>query len=424
MRIRIFLILFILVSFNGKSQDVLVEDEKCHNYKTLGDNSFAYKDYSTAVSHFFKCESYCSDLNKVFYDKLITSLKNTITNTKELSQRTFYIDTLVNVYNNSESKGFYDQSNDLMRAAFILKSNKPDLKKVDELFVRAMKNKHNVLSETQIILYFSNMYNIYLDEHRELKSAFKRRMIKEYFELASLIENEKMSENAMSNLTTYFNNLIKDCQDILPDVEFYLNTLSEIESQKLVELNNLKWILENKKCTESYFYEEVIDSLIYIEPSLELYLISAKCLSSRKEFSKEFSTLFSAKKLAKDDSIKNEIDFLSAKSLFNAGNFIESYKIAITIKGDYFGATNKIAAQCVAMSKESCGNNETEQKLNLIYAQMLLIKSKEQGIDVQNLLNEYSSNFPSDTDLAASSLKRGQEIMLKCWGVKIVIPIK
>jgi hypothetical protein len=418
MSVRILIVICILVSFFGQTQEDFTDSIKCKSYKILGDNSFAYNDFTAAVTNYLKSEKYCKNLDKHHFDKLIESTKKAISASKDFNIKTKYIDTLVFVYANAEMRGFYEQSNDLMRASFILKSSKPDLKKVDELFVRAMQNKNNSLSETQIILYFSNLYNIYLDENRELKPVLKRRIIKEYFELSELDINDKTKEN----LSIYFNNVIKDCQDILPDVEFFFNTLSKVENEKLVELNNLKRLLENKKCEESSYYEEIIDSLILIKPTFELYLTSAKCLRNRGDYSKEFSALYFAKKMATEESVIAEIDLLSAKSLFNAGKYSEAYKSAIVIKGSYYPDACIIAAQSVSMSKETCGDNLVEQKLNLYYANELLEIAKKSGKQVQKLIDDNTANFPNPEDLASIYLKKGQKITLKCWGVQILIP--
>ncbi len=422
MKFRILLVLFIAVSVFVNSQELSLDTDKCMYFKMLGDKAFSNNDFSKAVDFYFKSEKNCNSLEKIYFDKLITSIKNTITNSKDIALKAKYIDSLELAYVKAESNGFYDQTNDLIRAAFILKSTKPDYKKVDELFVRAMTNKSITLSETQITLYFSNLYTLFLDIHRDDKPALKRRIIKEYFELSQVLISEKMSDKTKTNLDMYFNMVIKDCQTILPDIEIYLNTLSKIEKEKQAELTNLKIILELNKCESSLFYEDIIDSLIAIEPSVDLYLASANCLSNRQEYSKAFSTLFFAKKMAKDEAKKQEIDFLSAKALFNAGNYSEAYKIAIIVKGDYLGEACILAAQCVAKSTDSCGSNNIEQKLNLFYAYKLLLKAKEAGIEAPSLMTEYFAKLPNDAELASIYLKKGQEVNLSCWGVKVLIP--
>ena len=126
--------------------------------------------------------------------------------------------------------------------------------------------------------------------------------------------------------------------------------------------------------------------------------------------------------MAKDEAKKQEIDFLSAKALFNAGNYSEAYKIAIIVKGDYLGEACILAAQCVAKSTDSCGSNNIEQKLNLFYAYKLLLKAKEAGIEAPSLMTEYFAKLPNDAELASIYLKKGQEVNLSCWGVKVLIP--
>lgn len=422
MPIRILFVIFLLVSFNDYSQVDTFDSSKCQQYKTLGDKFFANNDYSQAFFNLFECERYCNDLDKAFYDKLITSLKNTITNCKDAETKSSYINTLVDVYNNSENKGYYDESNDLIRAAFVLKSTNINLKKVDELFVRAKSNIHIVFSETQLVLYFANIYNLYLGEKNDNKPILKRRIIKEYYDLSNFAIQENMSNHTKTNLSIYYNNVIKDSSDILPEMAFYLKTLSKNEKEKLVELNNLKTILENKKCQTNPYYNTVIDSLILIEPTLDLYMSSAKYLSYTNNYSKEFSALYFAKKIATEESTKEEIDYLMAKSLFNDGNYTESYKIAIEVQGIYFNDACIIASQSVSRNIESCGNNTTEQKLNLYYANALLGKVKNPDEVVRKLITDNISNFPNSDELSSLNLNIGQKIALKCWGIQIEIP--
>ena len=82
MKIRILLVVFTSVSVFGNSQEHSSDSDKCIYFKMLGDKAFSNND-------------------------------------------------------------FYDQTNDFMRASFILKSTNPDYKKAADLFVRAI-NKENV----------------------------------------------------------------------------------------------------------------------------------------------------------------------------------------------------------------------------------------------------------------------------------------
>lgn len=82
MKIRILLAVFTAVSVFGNSQELSSDSDKCVYFKMLGDKAFSNND-------------------------------------------------------------FYYQTNDFMRASFILKSTNPDSKKADDLFVRAI-NEENV----------------------------------------------------------------------------------------------------------------------------------------------------------------------------------------------------------------------------------------------------------------------------------------
>ena len=108
--------------------------------------------------------------------------------------------------------------------------------------------------------------------------------------------------------------------------------------------------------------------------------------------------------------------------MYNASNYSEAYKIAITVKGKYYGESQKIAAQSVIMSKESCGENSILQKLNLYYALDLLSNANKAGLDIQNIIKEQIAQLPTENELRSIKLKKGQQVTLACWGIQIVIP--
>jgi len=297
-----------------------------------------------------------------------------------------------------------------------------DLNLADRLFVRGLNNSGYFSGETYLNLYYFNLYEIYKKGDSLNRSKSKQRLLFEYFRLSEWIKEGKLSEKLKSNLSVYFNDVFKTCGDLESVIRTYFEALNPKKEMNSKELNDLRLILEEKECVGSKEYERIIDSLLITESSTEIFLIKAQILRKQGDFSREFSSLYFARKSTKDSEEQERIDMLSAESLYNAGNLNEAYKLTLTLKGKYKNEGLKLAALCVAGSAGKCGTSTTEHKLNYYYALQLLDSSDLKDETTFELISTYKLALPTENELRNAGLIHGQYINLPCWNILILIP--
>jgi len=69
--------------------------------------------------------------------------------------------------------------------------------------------------------------------------------------LSELITNAKMSIKSQESITSYFNTVVQSCDDLTPEIEGFIATLSEDPDAAKSALTSLITLMESKKCTES-----------------------------------------------------------------------------------------------------------------------------------------------------------------------------
>lgn len=417
-------ILFFLsfIPFFTISQEEFLDKKECNSLISNANALYSQNKYFEATSVFLKSELGCSDFNVQNYTKLISSLKNSISGEINKERKKAYIDTLIIVFDRCESKKMYDETNDFNRATYILKSNFPNHQRADSLFVRAIDRRIEDISEINLTMYYYSLYTLYNTASIENRNKYKKRLIFDFFKMNELISNFKMSEQTAKNISTYLNNVIKNYEDILPVLPIYLKELPVKKEDKILELINYKRILEYKSFDDSKEYIDIIDSLLLIQPTKELYLSKAKFLRGVKDFEKEIFALKSAKMIASDGDAIFEIDYLIADCFFHLRNFSQSYKNAILISGPFETEAKILAAESVISMIDSCGINLVEQKLNYIHAFQIVANIKEKSELAINLMKKCQNGFPTKEELNLNGLKPAQKYYLKCWDVEIVLP--
>jgi hypothetical protein len=73
----------------------------------------------------------------------------------------------------------------------------------------------------------------------------------EYFFLSKLVSSANMSVKAQENLTTYFNGVVKSCDDILPDLKGFMSSFPQEVEAKKATVNNFISLLESKNNFDS-----------------------------------------------------------------------------------------------------------------------------------------------------------------------------
>lgn len=393
----------------------------CQNILLEGNESYNLRNFPRAASFYIKALNECQSFDKPTYEKLIVSLKNCISKQANEFIKEAYIDTIIIVYQAGETKGLYDENNDFAYATYLLKAKTPNPKEADRLFLRGLNKSSYFSGENFLNLYYLNLYTLYKSADSIQRSNYKLRLLLEYFRISDWIVKGKMSDQLKSNVFLYFNDVFKLCDDFGITMNSYFFASDSNETRYYQDLKNFKEILEIKSCTNSKIYERIIDSLLLEESSTELYLIKSQILRNRGEFSKEFSTLYFARKFSNNEDQQSEIDFLSAKSLFNVGNYSESHRSAIAIKGKWKSEAFVLAAESVVALAKNCGKNDTEHQLNYYYALNLLEISKKTDTVTLDLIQKYKSELPTQVELTTAGFKIGEYVSLPCWNLLIKI---
>ena len=406
--------LFLTSSFAGMAQESDQEKE-CLRMRFLAGEELKIKNYAAATTYYIKGEQICGGYDKANYDRMIGTISNTIATETDKAKKTLYIDTLVGVYDRAEEKGMYDVANDLKRATYIIQATKPNRAKADELYARGIHKEGTSATEAHISYYYYNMYVIFTEVAADKKPALKQRLITEYFFLSKLISSANMSVKAQENLTTYFNGVVKSCDDILPELKGFMSSFpQEIEAKK-ASVNNFITLLEAKQCTSSKEYEMLIDTLIYIDPSIGAVEAKAKLLLTKKKYSEAIGAYKDARGMTSDADKKDELDYKILVIMFSEQNSYKSaYNAALNASGKYKSESLKIAAQCVYNMADGCGSSTFERKCNYIYAAQLADRAGEGG-----LAAKYRAAGPTQDEVFENG--GASTVTLSCWGVTVSV---
>lgn len=406
----------LLLNFNSKAQemDTLLE---CKRMRLLGQQEVQVKNFKLASMYYLKGEDYCGNYTQKQYNILVATLKNTINTTQEETEKKAYTDTLLAVYDRAEAKNLYDRKNDLGRAAFYLGATSPDNKKADVLFRRGIDSLGVKTNEAYISYFYYNTYVLYSQSTGDEQVALKKRLISEYFELSNLASTAAMSAQTTTNLTSYFNYVVKGCDDILPDLKGYIANLPEDVEVRKLAVKNFISLLEQKECTSAPEYETLVIEYDRIDGSIDSKIALAKLLVAKKQYSKAIAAFKSAGSLTEDADKKMELKYNIASAQLQAGQYKSAYNTAMSITGSNQGLALIIAGSAVGSNANNCGSSTFDRKCNYIYAVQLLQKAKSLGAASGNRISKYTALYPT----ADEKFDNGNPSTktLECYGVTV-----
>ena len=400
-----------LLTFNVFAQEETEQEKECLRMRFLAGEELKIQNFAGATTYYLKGETICGGYDKANYDRMVGTLRNTIGSETDKVRKATYMDTLLAVYTRMEEKGIYDKSNDLIRATYIVQATKPNRVLANELFARGINTFGIKASETNISLFYYNLYVLHTEAAADKKAEYKKQLISEYFHLSALIGEAKMSVKTQENLTTYFNNVVRTCADILPELKGFMSTLPVEVNLKKSTVNNFISLLENKGCSDSKEYEMLIDTLISIDPSIDAVLAKAKLLRAKKRYSESIATLKNAKTMTTDAEKKEEIEFMIAEIQFSSGSYNAAYTTALSVSGKNRSDAVRLAASCVAKTANSCGTSTLERKANYLYAAQLADRAGDGSAAAK-----YRAAGPGDGDWFDAGVT---SVTLSCWGITV-----
>lgn len=366
------------------------------------------KDYKESTMYMIKAEAICGNLEKKNMDILIASVRNTLMTVTDEAEKKAYADTLSAAYDRAEKAGMYDQADDLIRAANELGTTAPDREKADMLFKRGIKTYGEKTHEGYISLYYYNLYYIYTQGPSAEK---KKELISEYFAMTTLAGKANMSSQTLETLLSYFNALVKSCDDFLPELKVFIKELPQEKESKINTVNNYIKVLEAKSCTESDEYFQLIDTLVKEDPSAISTLIKkGDGEVARKKYNDGISTYKRAIGLATDEALKNELQYKIAYAYYTSGSYTTAYNQAMTVGGEFRNKALGIAANSVAKNANNCGSSTFERKCNYVYAAQLLEQAGQSGASMR-------AQGPTSEECFDNG--NPSSVTLTCYGVSV-----
>ena len=141
--------------------------------------------------------------------RMSKTLRNTIITEKDNVRKKLYTDTLLGVYDRMDAKGYYERSlNPQNVRLIIMMSSKPDYKKADEIYLRVHFENNNKFNDAELTYYYYNLFTLFSITSGDEQTAFKKRLISDYFILSKKIESENFASSTQQSLTGYFNSLV------------------------------------------------------------------------------------------------------------------------------------------------------------------------------------------------------------------------
>lgn len=404
--------LALMIGFNSFSQDET--ERECKRMRFLAGEALKVKNYTEASMYYLKGETICGGYDAANYGRLIGSLRNAVNAETDKANKTAYTDTLVAAYERVEAAGAYDQKEDLIRASYILQASAPNSKKADELFVRGIAKQGKATKEAYISYYYYNLYSLWYAAPDAEKPALKKRLISEFFNLSKLISSANMSVKAQENLTTYFNYVVRSCDDILPELKGFMSSFSADPEVKKATVKNFLALLETKECTSAPEYFQLIDTLIEVDPtSVDAKQMKAKACMAKKDYRCAIATYKEIKGQVTDEAKKQEIAYEIARAQFSSGSYTAAYNSAMAVSGEHKKKALILAGKAVGQNANNCGSSTFERKCNNIYAVQLL----QQGGAGANAIAKYKKNYPTSQDCFDNGSP--SSVTLTCYGITV-----
>jgi hypothetical protein len=407
------LVVVFMVSMTFGQKDSL-QDRECKRMQLFVGQELKVKDYARATMYYLKGETICGNYDAKKYKNMIQTMRNTVATEKDKANKKLYIDTLIAAYDRAEKKGFFNAAEASIRGLYILQSSVPNREKADSLFTVAFA-ANNTFKDAQLSYYYYNLYTMYTKAKDDLKQVYKKRIISDYFRLSRKIENEGFKARTQESMTNYFNNVVRTCDDILPDLNGFMSDLPQDKAKKKKAVNNFLNLLKDKQCTESDEYAMLIDTIISIDNTADAVLAKADLLKVKKKYKASIEVLRTALEMAENDTLKGDIKLAILEIQYtNLSSYKSAYNTALSISGSNRSKALMVASNCVAKLANTCGSSTFDRKCNYYYAAQLATKAGE-----SSLAAKYRENCPTSDEIFSNNSPA--QVTLSCWGVTVDI---
>lgn len=393
------------------------ENRECLRMRVIANNAMAATNYKEATTYFIKGEAICDDFGKDNYERLLSCVMNVV-DASEGDQQLNYMDTLMWVYERMEEKGVYDKVDDITRGYYYIQLREKDYIKADTYLKRGIEAQGMDMNEQFITLYYFNLYTLwYIEQDEAAKAGYTQRLINEYFWLSKLIKDANYAPSIQEGLTGYLGQVITSCDDLLPQIPAFMESLPEEAEIKKVTLLDMARLLDAKGCVESDEFGKIVDMLYEIDANdpeiIEMVIKTAKTPAERIEAYKKLLMN------AQTDEDRNYYSYKIAYEYFVAGNYKTAYSKSTGVTGEYRGRALELMGKSVAATAMSCGNSTFERKCNYLYAVQLLEQAQAAGGTgaLSGTIESYRSKAPSSSECFDEG--NPSSVTLTCWSVSV-----
>lgn len=405
---KLFFASMFVLSFGAMAQD-----DECTRYKAIAGNAYQAKNYEKVTMAYNRAQLECGTLEMKFYNPYIYSVKKAMRNASSNEDKAAYLDTLIGVYEKAqETHGLQKAWQSYLGYSYLTQGKPGFMQKADEAYRIGIHHDGVKVNEGMLKQYYSNLYNLWVQETDEAKKEeYKIRIIEEFFKLSEYVNEAGMSSETVDFLSIYLDKAVTDCNSVLPSINSFMNNLpQEIESKKAT-VNNFMELLEKKKCTSSPEYAMLVDTIIAIDPSVGAVIAKAKLLIAQNKTSEAIKTFESAIEMTTDADEKSDIELTIAETYFRNRNYRAAHSAGTKVSGKNSKAGYEIAAKSVNAMMNDCGASTFDRKANNYYAVELAEKS---GNSV--LINSYKKQCPTPSDAFNETKEEGDPVTLECWG--------
>ena len=186
-------------------------------------------------------------------------------------------------------------------------------------------------------------------------------------------------------------------------------------------LKRITDILFHRDCTDDTLYISSLEKMNALAPDPNTAFMISREYLKRKNVIQAVACLNTIAEKLKDNASKAQcyyylgVVYADVKDFNNArSNALK----AIQFKSD-FGDAFLLIADCYAQSALDCGKDNVGMRAAYWCAVDKLEEAKKVdpklGIRVNNLINQYSQNFPSRQMLLSAKLKVGSKYLVSCW---------
>ena len=399
---------------------VFAQDDECTRYQAIAGNAYQVKNYEKVTAAYNRALIECGGLEMKFFNPYIYSIKQAMGKAPDAAGKVAYLDTLIYVYEKAQEQHGIQKDWQSYLAYYYLTQGKPEaMEKADVAYQVGIHFDGVKANEGMIKQYYANIYNLWAQtSDEEKKSAYKKRIITEYFKLNDYVSKGGMKSDVSEFLSIYIDKVANDCSVITPEINNFLSELpQELESKKVM-VNNFMTLLKNKDCTSSKEFAMLVDTIIKIDPSVGAVLAKAELLTAQGKVSEAVKTFESALEMTTDAAQKSEIELSIAESYYKARSYKAAHNAGLRVSGAQSARGYEIAAGSVNAMMNDCGASTFERKANNYYAVELAEKSGK-----SRLVEVYKSQCPSSSDLFNVGKDVGESVTLDCWGKTMTVKL-